>query len=469
MMRRRAIIMAGVVGALVAMLLASVLLVEAQGPPDPEYTNFQIQNLSSETANVVVEFYDASGTLVVSDTNTIPANDSISYTQNPCCEPLGLPDGFRGSVVISSDQPVAAIGNQFVMSTETYPTPYIAAAYGGEDTPDTHWELPLMFRQYNTWDSRYAVQNTSSVTATVNITYTTIPAGSVAKTDSVAIAPNGALYRALYDDDSDLGSDWQGAVTIDADQNVVAMSDSFFSGYTPGAYQCELNYSGLTDSDADTTVYLPVLFRKYLAPDFGWNTNLFVTNLGASDADVTIEYFGGGIVGTVTETATIATSARFQQYSNTNLPDGWAGSGKITSDQPIVAVVIEATSSGPNDKATAYAGVPVGTTTQNVSIPFLMKMHVDLWNTNFTIQNAGGAPADVTVTYRGGGLSSPVSVPMVVTDTVWVSQYWESGLPWGWRGNATVTSDQLIAVVANENSITLGDLSETYNAINFTP
>jgi hypothetical protein len=58
-------------------------------------------------------------------------------------------------------------------------------------------------------------------------------------------------------------------------------------------------------------------------------------------------------------------------------------------------------------------------------------------------------------------------VPLIVTDTAWVAQYGLTGLPMGWRGSASVTSDQPIAVVANENSITAGDLSETYNAVHY--
>ena len=74
-------------------------------------TSFQVQNLTGSPANVTLQFYDVNGDIVAAATlsDTIDPNSSKLYTQanNP-----NLPSGFNGSVVVESDQPIAAIAVQ---------------------------------------------------------------------------------------------------------------------------------------------------------------------------------------------------------------------------------------------------------------------------------------------------------------------------------------------------------------------
>lgn len=476
MTRNLRIAIATGVGALVA--LVAVGIVFAQGPNQPEYTNFQIQNLSNELATVVVDVYNTSGGLVASKSITIPANSSTSFSQNPGVtpDPLGLSNGFIGSVVLSSDQQVGAIVNQFVASDPF--NPRIAAAYNGVSSPSTSLFFPLQWRQYNTWDTRFFLQNTTDVTATVTITYThdNFSVSTVDYVESgVKIPPRGLLVRKLYNDRANLGSQWEGSVAVRSDQPLAGVADGFYSG-TP--YKFEMNYNAFGPSDADVTIYAPVAFRQYLAPQFGWNTNIFVANFGTSPAQVKVTFIGGGLAAPVTSTQTITVSGRFQQATFTGLPTNWGGAAIIesTNGQPIVAVVLEATSSGPMDRSTAYNAIPISQASTRLSLPMLMKTFYCpvIWNTNIPVMNTqyNIGPATVYVTYSGGGLPSPLVRTFMVTNTLLISQFGEAGLPGGlpcttgWRGSAVITSTRPIVAVVNENALAvLGDLAETYNGI----
>src|SRR5262245_50665775 len=77
-------------------------------------TGFQVQNLGTGTANISITYYNADGSLAVGgagpnpQVDTIPAGQSKTYVGATI---TGAPAGFKGSVVISSDQQIAAIGN----------------------------------------------------------------------------------------------------------------------------------------------------------------------------------------------------------------------------------------------------------------------------------------------------------------------------------------------------------------------
>src|SRR5574341_271497 len=91
-----------VVGMLVALFAPGRIVLAISS-----YTSgFQVQNLSGSTANITLTYYNQDGTTAASVGDTITQNGSKTYF------PLtSVATGFNGSVVISSDQPIAAIAN----------------------------------------------------------------------------------------------------------------------------------------------------------------------------------------------------------------------------------------------------------------------------------------------------------------------------------------------------------------------
>ncbi|HNB50894.1 MAG TPA: hypothetical protein PK530_03075, partial [Anaerolineales bacterium] len=97
-------------------------------------SGIQVQNLSATEANVQLTYYNQDGTTdgaPVAD--TIPANGSVTYF------PVDASAGFDGSVVISADQPVAAISNILGDLGSA------AASYVGASAGSTSVNLPLLF------------------------------------------------------------------------------------------------------------------------------------------------------------------------------------------------------------------------------------------------------------------------------------------------------------------------------------
>lgn len=74
-------------------------------------TGVQVQASGNQAASVTVTYYDANGQTVTSQQESIPAGQSRTFYQPGV---TGLPDGFRGSAVVTSSggQPISAIINQ---------------------------------------------------------------------------------------------------------------------------------------------------------------------------------------------------------------------------------------------------------------------------------------------------------------------------------------------------------------------
>ncbi len=92
------------------MLAVGVGVVAAQTgiPGSGWWTGETIQNVGSGTATIVVTAYDKNGSLTYTASQTITSGSAIDLT--PSNFP-GMPSGFIGSAVISSDQPVKVAVN----------------------------------------------------------------------------------------------------------------------------------------------------------------------------------------------------------------------------------------------------------------------------------------------------------------------------------------------------------------------
>lgn len=124
-------------------------------------TSILVYNLdyAGLTANIEIAYYDQDGVLVATDMGTIPPGGSASYYQG---DNAGLPDGFRGSAVISSDQPVVALVGQQALDSSYYE----GFSEGVYDAV-----LPLVQKAYYGCDTEIAIQNTGVVSVDVNVAY----------------------------------------------------------------------------------------------------------------------------------------------------------------------------------------------------------------------------------------------------------------------------------------------------------
>ncbi len=388
----------------------------AQGPgvaaiPDPGAgsSNIYFQNLGTAAADVTVEFYNpttgASDWSWNTGSSPIPQKGvgRILYTQ------FGgsITDGWIGSSVMASSQPLAAIVNLFWSGNST------AAAYTGVDAPSTEIYLPNLLKRDGR-QTRVTVQNAESTAATVYLNYYNRDGALVYATTDV-ISGN---LEATYYLDQVAGVDFSstagtGSLYITSTNRLAAAASLHWDTMSAA-------YSGV--SSGDTTLWIPSMFRKQ--SDGVWrNYNaVIVQNLGSATAEVTVNFIGKSasyLTTSVTDTIPAKASAGYNMITQGTASDrvwtviqslgtNWVGTVKVVSDnsQPLAGVCFYFAKSVSPD-VMAFNGIrATDATTSAVSMPAVYRKYAgtdpggtlsDQWSTTL-IQNLD--PTDVTITTK---------------------------------------------------------------------
>jgi len=378
---------------LILVLVAAPLSAMAQGPdsasPDAvTYTSgFQLQNLTGSLATVAIVFYNQDGSIA----NTV--NDTIAGNTNKTYYPLSaVSSDFDGSVVVSSDQQLAAITNVLGNDGQR------GASYGGFSDGATTVNLPLVMKAYFGIDTWFNVQNTGSASATVNIAY---KPGTC--TESVSVAP-GAAKTLKQADNTCLPIGFVGAATITSAQPVAAAVMQVNA-------QSLLAYKGFTT--ASTNPVMPLVSSNY----YKSGTGISIQNTGASATTVTISYKpSAGFPGAAcTETKSIP-AGQSANYSYPQLPagcgtsgsgvtdttnGGFVGSAAVTANSanmPLVAMVNSVTRDTAN--AAAYEAFDSNSATSKVAFPLIMDRNYNIF-TGISVANVGASATNVTCTFTG--------------------------------------------------------------------
>ena len=434
-----------ITAAMVVVLIASLAtsVVSAQFT---SVTSFQVQNLSATQANVQLVFYDASGNAVTAATlsDTIAANSNKLYTQG---NNTNLPSGFNGSVVVSSDQPVAAIGVQDSVSGSMH----YQGTYGGfsADAASDSFYLPTIMKAFYGYTTEVSVQNAGSSNVDVTVTYA--PGGY---TDTKTGLKPGQVVRFNNASTTGMANGYIGAATITTSSGgtVVAVVNQI----NAAAYQ-EQTYEGFSSASSGTTLYTPVLMKAF----YGFNTSVQVQNVGTAQTTVTIIYSNGL---TRTQTLSGGQGYLFTQGNETGLPtSNWIGSARITSTASnIVAVVNQQNTT--TGKAASYNAFATAAT--HYVGPNVMKAFYG-FNTSVQVQNVGATAAACTVTFAPGGTSqtSPSALPQY--GTYLFTQGNNSALGTSYIGAVDITcaGQPFVAIVNQDGAAGAGDNAMAYDAI----
>ncbi|MBI2906752.1 MAG: hypothetical protein HYX92_03735 [Chloroflexi bacterium] len=425
----------------------------AQAAAPTRDSSFQIMNLSSSaTASVEIRYFNADGTLAASETAQIPPSSSLlrDTRGGPNPTPPQLPKGFNGSVEVISDQPVVGNSNIFQSNNAT-------DGYNGFTQMEVSKNvlLPLIYGygSADLWHTAFTVQNPNDVVANITMTYADGVTGAVVDTVTDMIPAHGSR---TYNQST--RSFFFGSVSITSDQAVAAVVNQSNA-------EVLITYPGFNkNTEPGTTVHLPLLFKSQY-----WNTAIQVQNVDPSKpATVTIEVTDQK-TGQKFSTAQVVTTSKsfdFRGASDAttgglNVPTGFRGSGVITSTQPVVAVVNEMLNfpGQPLDKifkAMNYKGVAQNTSTKSL-LPLLYRQNP--WGCVVQVKNMSptGASANVTILakdqYTGKEYTARATIATAMTFDVRSDDPALNGglaLPMGFYGSATVTSDQPIAVVVNQ-------------------
>jgi hypothetical protein len=385
---------------LVALMLIGIVPVAyAQGGGGVVYSSgFQLQNLGSGTANVVIDFYDQTGKQVASVPDTIAVGTNKTYY------PLNaVPSGFNGSAVVSSDQQLASISNVLGNGSQR------GASYGGFTAGATTVNLPLVEKAnygINTW---FNVQNTGSQPADVTVTYKpnncqesfTIPANTSHTFDQ---STNTCLPNKFV-----------GAATVVSNngQPIVAV----VMQVSPAAL---FAYDGFTS--ASTLPVAPIFSSNWYHSGSSFN----IQNTGSQSTDVTVTYTpSAGFPGnTCTETKTIA-AGESMGFGFPQMPascgtmmngvsdaanGGFVGAAAVTANstnQPLVGIVNQIRRDGGN--GAAYEAIDPSKATSKVSMPLMMDRNYG-WFTGLSVANVGTQATTVTCTYSNSSYSKTATL-----------------------------------------------------------
>jgi hypothetical protein len=459
-----------------SLLLVVILLIGALGfaPTSvfaqkfPSYTSgFQVQNLASALATISIDYYQAdngaagAGTIVLNVGDTIAANASKTYFPT-------MSGSFTGSVVLSSDQPLAAVTN-VQNSAKTAGAAYVAKSVGSNSVA-----LPLLMKNngsvpYDTW---FSVQNTSTSTANIAIDYSDCPANT-----NTTVLPGASKTFYQASEACHTAKVFSGNITSDQPLVVVVMEENSAK---------MLAYTGFADGATD--IVLPLIN----ANNSGITTGVQIQNLGGSATNVTVSYTPSLAGAACTETQSIAanSSATFalkafstsQAGLTTTCAGGakFVGSGKVTGNstsQNLVAIVNQTKAL----YGEAYGAFDPASATGKLVMPLLMDRNgSNLYSTGFSIMNVGTTTAYVkcTLTNLPGGVSYSPSGTLAPGAALTPNQNGSIGVNYVGSGTcltytsatfATPDPNGKIVGIVNELGRTTADRLLVYEAVNVAP
>lgn len=347
-------------------------------------SGIQIQNLSDQVATIVIDYYvggtgpDA-GTIKTFTDRTIDPNAMIFYF------PIPVDGAFNGSVVISSDMPLAAISN--ILSSD-YRT---QASYVGFTSGSPTVYLPLLDKGNSGWDSWFTIQNTGTADATVTITY-----GDCGSNQPAPVVIKPGASRSFYQAGESCHTQKIFPATITSTQPIAAVVLRETTSVMTA-------YSGFSSSS--TKPVMPLINSNNGPIQTGVN----IFNQSGTSTTVTVSYTPSMAGTACSETQTISgnsmkTFALFA-FASTNAGENCVNGAKFigaaavtanSADVPLTAVV---TQFSPYDGA-MYGGFNPASATNKVVYPTIFDRRggQNLW-TSLSAMNVGTLSTSVTCTF----------------------------------------------------------------------
>ncbi len=315
------------------------------------------------------------------------------------------------------------------------------------------------------YTSGVQVVNLDSTTANIGLTYYD-QAGNVAATASDTVPGSGSkTYFPIH-----AAAGFNGSLVISSDKPITAIANTVTTNFAYGAATTSF-------SAGSTSLNLPLI----MCNNSGYNTWFNVQSAGTNSANITIHYIPGtnGVAQSEGDTIAPGAAHTFDQAIGSStencstLADGtgkFIGSATITSDEPVVATVMQLnTTSIPT--LLGYNGFAnSGSTT--VVAPLVMAQNSGFFS-GIQIQNTGSGTTTIDVDYSPNQVANGfepanqgcANVPVGGTCTLitnggqWTQQY---------IGSATITSSpaENMVVIVNTVKTTGAKKGASYEAFN---
>jgi hypothetical protein len=488
-----AVLVAGLSGAFGTSTAPAVYASRLAGISGNGETGIQVQNLdASQDAQITASFYPQAGgnPIDVQAPATKAGGAANFYLPNIPT----LPDGSYAAIV-NSDRQIAAIART------DWPQSGGAATYSNV-LPSTDVAVPLAVKNYYTQCSLVSVQNTntsSQATATVEVYATGSAAPAVSP--SFQIPPGTSKTVSLCDDAEfeSLPNSFLGSIRVKSQNEIGVQS---FIDLTESK-QAVYAFEGVPVENAASDLYAPLFrSRQFVNPrdpatSAKMDTGISVVNTSPNPVQVTVEFYGADKPDYAAEcrghTFTqgpfeipASSSAVFYQgpgaqaiTGNKVVPDNCVGSAKISATGGTVLAIVN-DSLNFTVQSAAYNAVSAAQTGTTVALPLFRSNHTS-WRlyTGISAMNAGTGPASISIeiTDSEGNVTSgkagmqQSNVGANETALFWPGDFANEN---NWTnvnkayGSATITSDQPLAVIVNDFSLSAAADSSTYNGINAT-
>jgi len=447
-------------------------------------TSVTYQNVGTEAATVSFSFYNQKDGNAIEVTKSLPAGAGDSLFVGGLTGDQALPEGFLGSAVLSSNQPVVATAVQIPSNSTTVKNRPLSNGFSSGAS--TVLLATVLKNKFNT-TSTFSIQNADS--DAIDITVRIFNADDTSAAPIELVETNIPVGAAKTYDMGDIGSAtvFNGSATVTARKagtqtaaNIVASVLEFSTVAFPVKA-----FEGVTGGD--NTIYMATALCDRFNPL--QRTAYAVQNTSTTDdATVTVSYSNG-----VTDNAVIGPGAK-SSFNACNAPSAqsnFTGAATITSQGAPIIVIGKAffTAGSPAGFETAFLGESTGAA--KLALPYVRYAGDANYNsgsrqrTNIAIQNIGGSPVSgvkveylnkngtVVGTHTISTIASGAKANSKPTDAGSGPALEEFGSPdanpgGGFGGAAVITApagSQLIAIGRVSSSISGNLVAEDYNAI----
>ena len=438
-------------------------------------TNYTLINLGDSQANVEAQYLTPAGTewgdsIFKSFTIDAGANQIVRQYDD-----TGLTPG-RGSVVLSSSQPLGALVQEITRSGVRS-----SGAYTGVSVSSNEWVIPQLARRANSAsglaNSQIIVQNVGTSPVDFTIDYYKFGTTTIALSKNYTGLAAGASELIDLDLETGLPTAWWGSAVVHTSTGSLGVISHLFFGA-----DSLMAFNAYPLSSATDSWKIPLLYSRL--PNT-LNTSLAIQNLSGETIpvnDLTLDCIKDPAA-PGPETLSLKNTAAIANYSSftfntlidtTNFPAGWYGSCEVTSATNKNTAVLIMYRYTKNAEQAAYNAVPSNLTSTTVSVPLVAKRLANGYANTVTIQNMADTTATLTITYNPTGGGTPI-VRTGVTIPAGASYIRNFRLaateapdmPDGWVGSMVIESDQPVAAYVSNTYLTpSGDQFMAYLGFN---
>ena len=475
----------------VALLAAGVGVAAAQGPSGTYGSGITCTNLDpTNSAFIQVSFYVADTGAVAlsySDPNPVPAGASRNYF-TPSTPP-GLPSGFIGSAVVSSDRPMACnVNTQIVGSgVGTTTNPARAGTSSGVESANASTSIfapQVMKSLAGTYNSYMAIQNTESSPLTVFVNYVDrFGVAYPAARESFTI-PGQTSHLFYQASNANLPANFLGGATITSTGKIAGVINFYNNGASAGATQFN-SYTAFSSSA--NLLVAPRFVRNF----YGYNGGLTIQNVGAAPTNVKVTFTFAGTP-YVMNTGAIAPGATFAPYAPNiavlapvdSLPVGSRFGSIVMQADPggsIVAIVNEDNRGTCNAAACpaippeqvgfsgSYNAVPQTSASATAFFIQVPRKAGGFFSGGFQFANTTGTATTCNITFPSATVANQTGVGLAANGSLSYFAPNIPNLPDGFNSSVKVTCGQPIVGISNfsaRSSTYFGDSFVVANGLN---